>query len=38
VTDTACLIFQPITTSKADSVETLDQIDTHNVRYDAVCG
>jgi len=37
-TSDSCLIFDPITYSESDTKETKDQIETHNVQWEEICG
>ena len=34
----ACLVFEPICASRADTEDTIEQIIGHNVAYEAMCG
>jgi hypothetical protein len=37
-TDPACLVFEPICASRADTEDTIKQIIGHNAAYEAMCG
>lgn len=37
-TEPACLVFEPICASRADTEDTIEQIIGHNVAYEAMCG
>lgn len=37
VTDSSCAVFAPITHSSRDTAETVEQIVTHNAKWDSVC-
>ena len=37
-TEPACLVFEPICASRADTEDTIEQIIGHNVAFEAMCG
>lgn len=37
-TEPACLVFEPICASRADTEGTIEQIIGHNVAFEAMCG
>ena len=37
-TDPACLVFEPICASRADTEDTIKQIIGHNAAFEAMCG